>query len=134
MTRYSKNDFIYIYIYFTRVYFPVLDKSSSQVPPLVPPGSRLQFLWRIGFSNQSHCSLIYHRVLITHALALSASQFVHKKKSLRIYTSMYSAGLELMELTNNTRQDDRQPDTPPGRPAPLAKYQAVCVFGCFTPS
>ena len=38
-------------------------------------------------------------MLLTHALALSASQFVHKKKSPRIYTSMHSAGLELTKLT-----------------------------------
>ena len=31
---------------------------------------------------------MFHRVLLTHALALSASQLVHTKKSLRIYTSM----------------------------------------------
>ena len=29
--------------------------------------------------HQSHCSSIFHRVPLTHALALSASQFVHKK-------------------------------------------------------
>ena len=29
--------------------------------------------------QQSHCSSIVHRVLLTHALALSASQLVHKK-------------------------------------------------------
>ena len=45
--------------------------------------------------QQSHCSSIFHRTLLTHALALSASQFVHKKKS-----SMHSAGLELTKLTH----------------------------------
>ena len=49
--------------------------------------------------QQSHCSSIVHRVLLTHALALSASQFVHKRKSQRMYTSMHSAGLELTKLT-----------------------------------
>ena len=50
--------------------------------------------------QQSHCcSSIFHRVLLTHALALSASQFMHKKKSQQIYTSMHSAGLELTKLT-----------------------------------
>ena len=56
--------------------------------------------------QQSHCSSIFHRVLLTHALALSASQFVHKKKSQRIYTSMHSAGLELTKLTYRTRLED----------------------------
>ena len=42
---------------------------------------------------------MFHRVLLTHALALSASQFVHKKKSPRIYTSMHAGGFELTKLT-----------------------------------
>ena len=56
--------------------------------------------------QQSHCSSIFHRVLLTHALALSASQFVHKKKSQRIYTSMHSAGLELTKLTYTRLEDN----------------------------
>ena len=64
--------------------------------------------------HQSHCSSIFYRVLLTHALALSASQFVHKKKSQRISTSMQSAGLELTKLTY-TRLD-----TPPVRPVPIS--------------
>ena len=40
--------------------------------------------------QQSRCSSIFHRELLIHALALSASQFVRKKKSPRIYTSMHS--------------------------------------------
>ena len=56
--------------------------------------------------QQSHCSSIVHRVLLTHALALSASQFVHKKKSPRIYTSMHSAGLELTKLTYTRLEDN----------------------------
>ena len=56
--------------------------------------------------QQSHCSSIVHRVLLTHALALSASQFVHKKKSQRIYTSMHSAGLELTKLTYTRLEDN----------------------------
>ena len=46
----------------------------------------------------------FHRMLLTHALALSASQFVHKKKSLRIYTSMNSGGLELTQLTSSVEE------------------------------
>ena len=56
--------------------------------------------------QQSHCSSIFHRVLLTHALALSASQFVHKPKSQRIYTSMQSAGLELTKLTYTRLEDN----------------------------
>ena len=56
--------------------------------------------------QQSHCSSIFHRVLLTHALALSASQFVHKKKSPRIYTSMHSGGFELTKLTYARLEDN----------------------------
>ena len=45
-------------------------------------------------------------MFLTHALALSASQFVHKKKSQRIYTSMHSAGLELAKLTYTRLEDN----------------------------
>ena len=56
--------------------------------------------------QQSHCSSIFHRVLLTHALALSASQFVHKKKSPRIYTSMHSGGFEFTKLTYTRLEDN----------------------------
>ena len=79
--------------------FQLLDKPWSQVSSLLLPGSCLQFLSRIDRVQQSHCSSIVHRMLLTHALALSASQFVHKKKFQGIYTSMHSAGLELTKLT-----------------------------------
>ena len=42
--------------------------------------------------QQSHCSSIFHRVWLTRALALSASQFVHKKNSPRIYTRVCTRG------------------------------------------
>ena len=45
-------------------------------------------------------------MLLTHAFALSASQLVHKKKSLRIYTSMHSGGLKLTKLTYTRLEDD----------------------------
>ena len=54
----------------------------------------------------SGCASIFHRVLLTHALALSASKFVHRKKSQRIYTGTHSAGLELTKMTYNTRLED----------------------------
>ena len=56
--------------------------------------------------QQPHCSSIFHRVLLTHALALSASKFVYKKKSPRIYTSMDSAGIELTKPTNTKLEDN----------------------------
>ena len=56
--------------------------------------------------QQPHCSSMFHRVSLTHALALSASQFVLKKKSLRNYTSMHSAGLKLTKLTYTRLEDN----------------------------
>ena len=50
--------------------FQLLDKPWSHVSSLLSPGSCLQFLSRI-----------FHRAFLTHALALSASQSVHKRKS-----------------------------------------------------
>ena len=68
--------------------------------------------------QQSHCSSIFHRVLLTHALALSAGKFVRQKKSPRIYTSMHSWGFELTKLTdtrlegNLIRHRGDRPHTP----------------------
>ena len=56
--------------------------------------------------QQSHCSPIFHLVLLTHALALSASQFVHRQKSHRICTSMHSVRLDLTKLTYSRLEDN----------------------------
>ena len=52
---------------------------------------------------------MFHRVLQTHSLALSASQSVHKKKFPRIYTSMHSGGFELTKLTYTRLEDNLIP-------------------------
>ena len=78
--------------------FQLLDKPWSKVSSLPPP----RFLPPICIAHrvqQSHCSPIFHRALLTHALAFFVSQFVRKKKSPRIYTSMHSGGFELTKLT-----------------------------------
>ena len=85
--------------------FQLLDKKPwSQVSPLLPPGSCLQFLSRIRFSNPTARRLFIE--LLTHALALSASQFVRKKKSPRIYTSTHSGGFELTKLAYARVEDN----------------------------
>ena len=76
----------FFFCFFTYIYFPASGQTVVQVSSLFPPGWCLQFLSRIGFVQQSHCLSIFHRVLLTHALALSASQFAHKKKFLRLRT------------------------------------------------
>ena len=56
--------------------------------------------------QQSHSSSTFDRVLLTHALALSASQFVHETKSRQMYTSMRSGGLELAKLIYTRLEDN----------------------------
>ena len=82
--------------------FQLLDKPWSQVSSLSPP----RFLPSFYIAHrvqQSHCSSIFRRVFLTHALALSASQFVHKKKNL---TSMHSGGFELTKLAYTRLEDN----------------------------
>ena len=73
--------------------FQLLDKPWSQVLSFLPPGACLESSTFIANRvQQSHCSSIFYRVLLTHALALFASQFVHTKKTPRVYTSIYALG------------------------------------------
>ena len=103
----SMRTLLYEYISSSHTFtFQLLDKPWSQVSSLLPPGSRLQFLSRIRFSNPPARRFFFHRVSLTHALALSASQFMHEKKSQRIYTGMHSAGLELTKLTYTRLEDN----------------------------
>ena len=97
--------YIYIYIFFLTLHFPA--SGQAVVTGVVPSPPR--FLPSIFIAHrvqQSHCSSICHRVLLTHALALSASQIVRKKKSHRVYTRMHSAGLELTKLTYTRLEDN----------------------------
>ena len=102
---YSGNYCVIILFFSHTSTFQLLDKPWSQLSSLLPP----RFLPLIFIAHrvqQSHCSSIFHPVLLTHALALSASRFAHKKKFPRfLYTSMHSGGLELTKLTY-TRFDD----------------------------
>ena len=88
------------------MYFP----ASGQAVVTGVASSSPRFLPSIFIAHkaqQSHCSSIFNQMLLlTHALALSASQFVHKKKSPRVYSSTHSGGFELTKLTYNTRLED----------------------------
>ena len=87
--------------------FQLLDKSRGHRCRPFPPPRFLPSTFIVYRIQQSHCSSIFHRVLLlTHALALSASQFVHKKNSLRIYRIMHSAGLKLTKLTCTRLEDN----------------------------
>ena len=103
------REYIYIYIdifFFAHFYFPA--SGQAVVTGVIPfPPRFLPSIFIAHRVQQSHCSSIFHRVLLTHALALSASQFVHKKKSPRIDTSMHSGGgLELTKLTYTRLEDN----------------------------
>ena len=95
----------YMHFFFQSHYY-LTASGQAVVTGVVPTPPR--FLPSIFIAHRvqhSHCSSIFHRMLLIHALALSASQFVHMKKSQRSYTSMHSAGLELTELTYTRLED-----------------------------
>ena len=97
--------FFSLVFFFSHFYFPA--SGQAVVTGVVPSPPRfLPSILTAHRVQQSHCSSIFHRMLLTHALALSASQLVHKKNSQRIYTSMHSAGLELTKLTYTRLEDN----------------------------
>ena len=101
----NTSTYFFVFCFFSHFYFTA--SGQAVVTGVVPSSPR--FLPSIFIAHrvqQSHCSSIFQWVLLTHALALSASQFVHNKKSLRIYTSMHSAGLELTKLTYTRLEDN----------------------------
>ena len=63
--------------------------------PFFPPGTCLQFLSRIGFSFSTVLLVDFHRMLLTHALALSAKQFFMQEK---VPTSMCTVRIKLAKL------------------------------------
>ena len=96
---------VFFFFFFSHFYFPASEQDV--VTRVVPSPPR--FLPSIFIAHrvqQSHCSSTFHRVLLTHALALSASQIVRKKKSRRIYTSTHSTGLELTKPTYTRLEDN----------------------------
>ena len=86
--------------------FQLQDKPWSRMSSLSPPSVLAFNIYRAHRVQQSHSSSLFRRVLLTHALALSASQFVHKKKSPRAYTSTHSGGFELTKLTDTRLEDN----------------------------
>ena len=98
--------FIFFFFFSHNPAFQLLD-GKAVVTGVVPSPTRfLPLIFIAHRVQQSHCSSILHRELLTYALALSASQFVHKKNSQRFYTSMQSAGLELTKLTYTRLEDN----------------------------
>ena len=123
------NNNIIPFLFFLHIYFPA--SGQAAVTGVIPSPPRfLPSIFVAHRVHQSHCSSIFHRVLLTHALALSASQFELKKKSQRICTSMHSAGLELTKLTYTRLEVNLIRH--PGRPAatlwePWAPFKSLNV-------
>ena len=107
------NPFIF-YIH-THLVASLWTSRGHRCRPFSAPGSCLRFFSRIGFSNHTARRLFIECLLLTYALALSASQFVHKTKSPRIYTSMHSGV---------------SPAGPPLNPVP-SQRQHVIYFYCI---
>ena len=103
---FSDSRFCLFVFSFAHFYFLASGQAVwSQVSSLPPP-RLLPTIFTAHKVQRSHCSSSFHRVLLTHALVLSASQFVHKKKSPRIYTSMHSGGFELAKRTHTRLEDN----------------------------
>ena len=71
---------IFFFFFFFLAHFHFPSSGQAVVTGVIPSPPR--FLPSIFIAHrvqQSHCSSIVHRMLLTHTLALSASQFVHKK-------------------------------------------------------
>ena len=100
--------FFYFFVFLTHdIYFPASGQAVATGAVPSPPLRLLSSVFIAHRVRQSHCSSIFYRVLLlTHALALSVSQFVHKNNCHRIYTSMHSAGLELTKLTDTRLEDN----------------------------
>ena len=106
---------------------------SGVVPS--PACTCLQFLSRIGFSIPTARRFSSNnRMLLTHAFALSARQFVHEKNSLRIYTSMPAGGLELTKLTYGRHEDNlrhHRGDRRHCQRLSLSKYEALSQTAAY---
>ena len=85
--------FFIFYFYFSHTFtFQLLDNLNTVVTGVVP--SPLRFLPSIFIAHrvqQSHCSSIFHRVLLTHALALSAIRSICAQE--RVPTNLYECAL-----------------------------------------
>ena len=104
---YPTNIYIMFFFFLTRICFPASGQQAVVIGIAPSPPRFLPSIFIAHRVQQSHCASTFHRVLLTHALALSASQFVHNKKPPRIHTScMHSGGFELMKLTHTRLEDN----------------------------
>ena len=78
--------FFQLYCYFyTYFYFPAFGQ-AMETGVIPSPARFLPSMYIAQRVEQSHCSSIFHPMLLIHTLALSASQFAHENKpSTNIY-------------------------------------------------
>ena len=93
---YPGSEAVFFFFFRTHLLFSFWTSRGHRCRPFSPPALAFNFIAHR--AQQSNCSSIFHRVLLT----CSASQFVSKKKSPRIHTSMHSGGFELTKLTYHT--------------------------------
>ena len=93
--------FFFIFLFISHFYFPASGQAMvTGVVPSPPWFSPSIFIaHRV---QRFHC----WSILLTLALSLSASQFVHKKKSSRVYASMHSGRFELTKPTYTRLEDN----------------------------
>ena len=85
--------------------FQLLDKLWSQVSPLLPPSTCLQFLSRIGFSipTAHHFS---SNAANLRSRAFRESICAQENGPTNLYECMHSGGLELVQLTYSRHEDN----------------------------
>ena len=105
LLRRSQVTFEVLFFFPALFYFPASGQAVVTGVVPFPPGSCLQILSRLGFSNPTARRFSSS---VAHALAFSASQFERKKKSPRTYTStcMHLRGFELTKLTHTRLEDN----------------------------
>ena len=81
---------------------------TGGVVPSPPPVLAFIFFitHRVQQSRAARRLFLSSSVANSHALALSASHFVSKKKFPRVYATMHSEGLELVKLTCTRLEDN----------------------------
>ena len=112
-----------------RFYFPASSRQAA-VSGVVPSHRHVPSVYIAHRVQHSRCSSIFIEMLllIAHALALSSSQFVHKKRSPRSFSSMHSRR-DSNSPNSRITAGRGQPVTPSGRQVCITIYSyIICPF------
>ena len=96
-TNKSMCSYFISFYFFAHFYFPASGQAVATGSSLLPPGSCLQFLSRMGFSNPTARRFFIECCELT--LPRFPQSICAQEKSPRIYTNMHSGGFELTKLT-----------------------------------